>query len=208
MIRSLKKTAIMAAICGASLSAWGTSYKLDPSHGEVGFSVKHLMISTVKGHFNKYEGSFHFDEAKNEISKVDVKIDAKSINTNDTKRDDHLKGDDFFATEKNPNLTFKSDKPIAMVNKKAKVPGVLNMRGVSKPVVLEVEYIGAVTDAWGNDRVGFNATTTVNRKDFGIIWNKALDKGGVTVGEEVTIHIDGEAIKEKAAAPAAAAPKK
>lgn len=181
------------------------TYNLDASHSEVGFSVKHLMISNVKGRFNKFEGSFQFDEAKNEISKVNVKIDASSIDTNDKKRDEHLVSDDFLGTAKNQNITFMADKAVKLTNGKAQIPGTLTIRGKSKTVTLETVYTGSGTDPWGNQKVAFTASTTINRRDFGVNWNKTMDKGGVVVADDLKILIEGQA--NKAGPPAAAAKK-
>jgi polyisoprenoid-binding protein YceI len=192
------KKLILASLLALASSAEAAPYMIDTAHSEVSFVVKHLMISNVKGRFNKFEGGFQFDEKKNELSSVDVKIDAKSVDTNDKKRDEHLVSGDFLAADKNPTITFKSDKPVKFSGKELKVPGTLTIRGVAKPVVLDVQYGGAIKDPWGNEKVGFVATTTINRKDFGITWNKNLDAGGVAVGDEVKISIEGEA--QKAAA--------
>lgn len=171
------------------------AYQLDAAHSEVGFSVKHLMLATVKGNFKKYEGTFNFDEAKGELSDVDVKIDAASVNTNEPKRDEHLNSPDFFDTKNNPQITFKSEKVDARKGKPSKVHGTLTMRGVAKKLTLDVDYKGTVKDAWGNDKVVFTATGKINRKDFGVSWNKSLDKGGVAVSDDVNIIIEGQAQK-------------
>lgn len=192
----MMKTAILTAILAATGLAHAAPYKIDATHTEVGFKVQHLMISDVKGRFNKYEGSFDFDEKKNELKAIDVKIEAASIDTNNKDRDAHLNSDDFFATKKFPLITFKSDKVDGKDPKNLKVSGTLTIHGVSKPVVLDVVNKGSAVDPWGNEKVGFSATTKVNRKDFGLNWNKTLDKGGVALGEEVSIMIDGEAAKD------------
>lgn len=193
---NLTKAILLAVVTGLSFGALATPYSLDAAHAEVGFKVKHLMISDVKGRFNKFEGAFEFDEKKSEIKNIDVKITMASVDTNDKKRDEHLAGDDFFSAAKFPMMTFKSDKAIAVkTGKSVKVAGTLTIRDVTKPVTLDVEYRGAMTDPWGNEKIGFSATTKINRKDFGVKWNKDLDKGGVAVGDEVTIMIDGEAGK-------------
>lgn len=186
-----------AALLLASQSAFAEKapYQLDTTHSEVGFNVKHLMIANVKGRFPKFEGTFQFDDAKGELSDVDVKIEAASVNTNEPKRDEHLQSPDFFDTKNNPHITFKSEKVESKKGKPSKVHGTLTMRGVAKKVALDVDYKGMVKDAWGNDKLVFVATTKINRKDFGVSWNKALDKGGVAVGDEVTITIDGQAQK-------------
>ena len=170
-------------------------YKLDTSHSEVGFSVRHLMVTNVRGRFNDFSGSFKYDAANREVRDVDVVIQAKSIDTNDKKRDDHLRNDDFFATDKFPILTFKATGPVRLgSNNKAKVPGNLTMRGVTKPVTLDVEMLGITTDPWGNEKLGFTAETRLNRQDYGVSWNKTLDRGGVSVGNEVRIMIEGQAL--------------
>lgn len=177
-------------------SAQAASYKLDPSHSTVGFSVRHLVVSKVKGHFGKFEGSFEFDEKKMEVSKVDVKIDAASIDTAEAKRDEHLNSPDFFDTKKFPEITFKADKASVKKDKPTKISGTLTMRGVSKPVTLDLTYGGSVVDPWGNEKVGFSMSGKIDRKDFGLTWNKSLDKGGVAVSDEVMLEIEGEAQKE------------
>ncbi|MEZ0393110.1 MAG: YceI family protein [Pseudobdellovibrionaceae bacterium] len=193
-------TAISALTFLIATTAFAAVYKIDPAHTNVGFSVKHLVVSTVRGNFNKFEGSFDFDEKKNEVSKIDVKVDPASINTNNKKRDEHLVSPDFFDAKKNPELRFKSDKSVIVKqDQTVKITGDLTMRGVTKPVTMDLTYGGMVTDAMGTEKVGFSLRGKINRKDWGINWNKALDKGGVTVSDEVMIEIDGEGNKEKAA---------
>lgn len=170
-------------------------YKLDAAHTDVGFSVTHLMISKVKGRFTKFDGGFDFDEKKAELKSIDVKIETSSVNTDNAKRDEHLVSDDFFQVKKFPEMTFKSDKVEAKDGKPVKVHGNLTIKGVSKPVTLDVEYRGSIVDPWKNEKVGFSASTKINRKDFGLNWNQNLDKGGVAVSDEVTITIEGEAVK-------------
>ena len=190
-------------IVSASM-AQASTYKLDAAHSIVGFSVKHLVVSKVKGRFNKFDGTFNFDEKTNEASKIEIKVDAASVDTNDKKRDEHLMSPDFFDVKNNPELKFVSDKVTVKKDKPVKLTGQLTMRGVTKPVTLELTYGGAVTDPWGNEKVGFTINGKINRKEWGINWNKTLDKGGLTVSDEVMIEIEGEAMKDKA--PAAAAP--
>ena len=183
---------------GLTQNARAATYKLDGSHTEIGFAVKHLMISTVKGRFNKFEGGFDYDEKSKTISKIDVKMDTSSIDTNDKKRDEHLQSPDFFDAKKFASLEFKADK-LSNVEpgKSFKLPGTLTMHGVSKPVTLEVEFKGTATDPWGNEKVVFGASTKVKRADWGMSWNKSLDKGGFVVGEDVTIMIEAEGNKSK-----------
>jgi polyisoprenoid-binding protein YceI len=177
--------------------AGASSYKLDSAHTEIGFGVTHMMISKVKGRFTKFEGGFSFDEKSSDLKAVEVKIEAASITTDNQKRDEHLASDDFFAVKKFPMLTFKSEKVEMKKGKPAKVFGTLTMRGVSKPVVLDVEYRGWVVDPQGTERIGFSGSTKINRTDFGVSFNKTLDKGGVVVGNEVAIVIEGEATKDQ-----------
>ncbi len=181
-------------------STFAATYKMDPVHSVVGFSVKHLVVSKVKGRFNKFEGSFNFDEKTNEASKIEIKIDPASIDTNEKKRDEHLMSPDFFDVKKNPEMKFTADKVTVKKDEAVKVSGQLTMRGVTKPATLDLTYGGSVTDPMGNEKVGFGLTGKINRKDWGINWNKTLDKGGLTVSDEVMIEIEGEAVKDKAPA--------
>lgn len=174
-------------------SASAAPYAIDPSHTDVGFSIKHLMISNVKGRFKKFSGTFDFDPAKNQLNNISVEIDTTTIDTNEPDRDKHLRSNDFFGVEKYPKMTFKSDKIEYSGDKPVKAIGTLKIRDKSKTVTLDLDYRGSIMDAWGNNKLAFAATTKIDRKDFGITWNKALDKGGVTVGDEVSIAIEGEA---------------
>jgi polyisoprenoid-binding protein YceI len=196
-VENMRRSLLVFLLLGSSFSFAGP-FKLDPAHSEVGFSVKHLVYANVKGRFNKFDGGFSYDDKTKTVSNIDVKVDTTSIDTNDKKRDDHLMSADFFDAKKNPTLTFKADK-IAGVEpgKTFKVPGTLTMRGVSKPIALEVEFRGLTTDPWGNEKLIFGATSKIQRKDWGINWNKALDKGGMVVGEDVVINVEGEAGKAK-----------
>lgn len=173
--------------------AAATAYKVDPDHTNVAFRVRHLFTA-VQGRFDRFEGTIDFDPAKPEETKVEGWIDAKSINTNVQERDKHLRSDDFFDVAKYPKITFVSSKPpqIDASKKSGKLEGVLTIHGVEKPVVLDVTYLGAAKDPWGNLRAGFSARTTINRKDFGLSWNETLETGGLLVGDEVQIEIDAE----------------
>ncbi len=192
------KKMIFSAVLFFAFASQAAPYKLDASHSIVGFSVKHLVVSKVKGRFNKFEGSFQFDEKKNEVSKIEVKIDPASVDTNDKKRDEHLASPDFFDVKKHNEMKFKINKPVIVkLNEAVKVSGDLTMRGVTKPVTLDLTYTGSATDPWGNEKVGFALAGQINRKDWGVNWNKTLDKGGLTVSDEVMIEIEGEAGKAK-----------
>lgn len=184
---------LMANLISLGQTASAAVYNLDKAHMQVGFSVKHLMVSNVKGHFSTVNGTFEFDEKTKLLKNLQADIDVASVNTNEADRDKHLKGEDFFAAEKFPKMTFKSDKAkFKSVGKTTKVSGMLTIKDQTKPVVLDVVYNGSV-EFMGTQKIGFTATTKINRKDFGITWNKSLDKGGVAVSDEVLITIEGEA---------------
>lgn len=199
------KTSINKILAGAFIAsaltlannAFAAEYTIDTSHSQVGFKVKHMMISNVPGSFGKFEGTINFDEKKLKDAKVNVKIATDSINTNDAKRDDHLKSADFFDVKKYPEITFVSKSVTAAGKKKYKVKGDLTMHGVTKEEVLNAEFNGTGTDPWGNKKAGFSATATLKRKDYGMTWNKALDGGGVIVGDEVHVDIQIEALAKK-----------
>jgi polyisoprenoid-binding protein YceI len=184
------------------------AYKLDPGHTSVGFSVRHFF-SKVPGKFTDFEGTVLIDEKNWAASSVEATIQAKSINTNNERRDNDLRSENFFDVEKFPTLTFKSTKVTPAGDKKLKVEGDLTMHGVTKPVTLDVEILGLGNVAIGGramgSRAGFEATTTIDRKDFGIVWNRTLDQGGTMLGDDVAISIGVEAVKPAADAPKPAA---
>ncbi|HEY8271753.1 MAG TPA: YceI family protein, partial [Pseudobdellovibrionaceae bacterium] len=194
-------TLLMSQMALAETKVPEGNYKLDVSHSKVGFEVNHLVVSTVEGKFSDFEGMINIDP-KLEKSKVDITIKATSINTDNKDRDEHLRSPDFFDVKKYDKLTFKSKK-ISGTPEALKVAGDLTLHGVTKPVVLDTKYTGTVKDPWGNERVAFKAATKISRKDFGLTWSKAVEAGPV-VGDEVTLDLKVEAIKEK---PAAAATK-
>jgi polyisoprenoid-binding protein YceI len=168
-------------------------WEFDPAHTGVQFKVRHLMISSVRGDFEKVSGKIVYDEADVTKSTADVTIDTASINTRDTKRDEHLRSPDFLDAAKHPAITFRSKRVDKAGNGTLKMTGDLTVRGVTKEVVLTVEGpTPAIKDPGGNLRVGGQAATKIHRKDFGLTWNKALETGGVVVGDEVEIIIDVE----------------
>jgi polyisoprenoid-binding protein YceI len=201
MLNVLVLTTIGALWIPASASA--TTWELDPAHSGMEFSVRHMMVSTVKGRFEKIKGTVEFDDKDVTKSTVEVTIDLASVNTNEPKRDTHLKSPDFFDVAKFPTATFKSTKIQKAGKNKLKVTGDLNLHGVTKPVVLEVE---GPTDAFktpfGTTVRGVHATGKIDRKDFEIGWNKVLDNGGVVVGNEVSLELNAE-LTEKVTTPAA-----
>ena len=179
--------------------AFATSWNIDPEHSNVGFKVRHLMVSNVKGSFEKNKGVVDINDKDITKSKVEVTIDTASINTNVQKRDEHLRSADFFDVAKFPTMTFVSKKVAKAGKDKLKVTGDLTLHGITKEVVLDVEGPSLESkDPWGNIRRGATANTKINRKDFGLVWNKALETGGVAVGEEVTITLEIEMIKAQA----------
>jgi polyisoprenoid-binding protein YceI len=180
------------ALVMLSTSAFAAKFEIDPAHTSVNFTAQHLMISKVKGRFEKFTGSFDFDEKSMKLDNIQVVVKTESISTNEKDRDKHLRSPDFFDVAKFPDMTFKSTKVIYDKDKPDKVEGNLTIRGVTKAVTLDLDYNGAITDAWGNRVVSFQAEGKIDRKDFGLIWNKALDKGGVTLGDEIKIEIEGE----------------
>ena len=186
------------ALAGAAFSQ--TVYDIDAAHSAARFSVRHMMVSNVRGEFAKLSGSVVYDSADPAATKIDATIDAASINTNNERRDAHLKSPDFFDAAKFPTMTFAS-KRAWKADGILQVEGALTMHGVTRDVVLRIEGpTPEQKDPMGNTRIGAAATTKVNRKDYGLTWNKALESGGVVVSDEVAITIDVEAVKHKAAA--------
>jgi len=176
-----------------------TTWQIDPAHTAAGFSVKHMMIATVRGQFKGVTGTVNWDDQDISNSIVDVTIDANTVDTGEPKRDADLKSANFFDVAHYPTITFKSTKIERISAAKMKVAGNLTIHGITKPVVLDVEGpSGAVKDPWGNTRVALNATTTVNRMDYGVKWNAKMDGGGIVVGDDVNINIDLEMIKKQA----------
>jgi polyisoprenoid-binding protein YceI len=187
--------AILVAIALPVLANADT-WHIDPAHSNVEFTVRHMMISNVKGQFQKTSGTITVNGNDSATAKIDATIDASSIDTRVEKRDMHLKSPDFLDVAKYPTITFKSTKVEANGPGKWKVTGDLTLHGVTKPVVLEVETSGAPINVMGNMRAGASATTQIKRSEFGLTWNKVLESGGVMVGDEVAISIDVEAIKK------------
>ena len=175
-----------------------TTWTIDPNHSQVSFSIRHIF-SKVPGRFTKFSGAFVYDPEKPEASSVKAEIDPSSINTANDRRDSDLKGEDFFYVEKFPTLTFVSTKVTPGEKGKLTVQGDLTMRGVTKPVTLDVTFLGAGPSFEGEQRSGFEATATLNRKDFNIVWNRTLDQGGTLLGDDVEIKIGIEGSSKPAA---------
>jgi polyisoprenoid-binding protein YceI len=190
----------LSLLLAGSTPAYAASavYEIDPNHSAVTFRIRHLM-SNVPGAFNKFKGSIVYDAEKPDASSVEASIEAPSIDTNNDKRDEHLRGADFFDAAKFPTIDFKS-KSVAAEGGKLKVTGDLTMHGVTKPVTLTGEVLGVAKDPTGKNpaRAGFSFTGTINRKDFGIIWNQQLDQSTTLLGDDVVLQLDIEATEKVA----------
>jgi polyisoprenoid-binding protein YceI len=187
-------TSLTRDVNGVTLPTTGT-FQLDKSHTEVGFFVRHLMVSKVRGRFTDYEGQIVVaaDPAQ---SSVEVTIQAASITTNDEARDNHVRTNDFLAVEEFPTLNFKSTKVELSSGGDWKVNGDLTVRGVTRPIVLDVEFEGVIQDPWGNQRLGFTASGEIDRNDFGVSFNAALETGGFVVSPKVRLEIEAEAVRQ------------
>jgi polyisoprenoid-binding protein YceI len=176
------------------LPAAGT-YGFDASHSHVGFKVRHLMVSKVRGRFADFEGTVTIGDNPLD-SAVEVAVQLSSIDTKDAGRDEHLRSADFFNVEANPTMTYASTGVRESGKGSFVVDGNLTLNGITKPVALALELEGTTTDPWGNQRAGFTATTSIDREDFGLTWNQALETGGVMVGKKVDIEIEAEIVKQ------------
>ena len=170
-------------------------WQVDGAHSAVNLAVRHMVISKVRGHFGKWSAKLQLDTAQLTRSTVEVDIEAASIETGVADRDTHLRSPDFLDAAKYPTLRYRSRRVEAASKDRLRVVGDLTIREVTREVVLDVEYGGQGKDPWGNTRVGFTATASINRKDFGLTWNAALEAGGVLVGEEVTITLDVQFVR-------------
>lgn len=175
-----------------------TTWTIDSSHSAVNFSVRHLVIAKVRGRFAKFEGHVAFDDATGKPTRVVASIDAASVDTRDDKRDAHLRSADFFDVEKHPKLTFESTSLEARGKDHFVLRGNLSLHGVTKEIALDVTEEGRAKDPWGGERAAFSAKGSLDRKEYGLTWNQALEAGGVLVGEKIDIEIEVEAVKEKA----------
>lgn len=172
------------------------TWTIDNSHSEINFTVRHMMISNVRGQFERFTGTVDFNEEHPAQSSVDVQIEAASINTKEAKRDEHLRSADFLAADQYPYLTFKSQRVEVVDENHGKIHGDLTIRGISRPVALDVEYSGMAKSPWGTMSAGFTASTKISRKEWGLEWNAALETGGVLVGDEIKINIELEIVKQ------------
>jgi polyisoprenoid-binding protein YceI len=197
MLKAIK-TAALLAFFGFAQTSFAATYVVDGSHSNVGFTIRHLLAK-VNGSFNEFAGELNFDPAKIEATTGSMTIKTASINTNNSKRDDHLRSPDFFDAAKNPELSFVIKKVTAdkKDKKKFKIEGDFTMHGVTKKETLTGEYLGTEKDPWGNVKAGFAATGKLSRKDYGLTWNKTLESGNVLVGDEVEIAINIEVGEKK-----------
>ena len=180
----------------AETPARTTTWTIDPAHTQVWFSVKHMMFATVKGQFPGVAGTLTLDERDAGASRIEVQLEAGTIDTRNEQRDAHLRSADFFDVEQYPQLTFVSRRVESLGGTQYRITGDLTIRGITREVVLEAEETGRGTDPWGQAKLGFTATARIDRKEFGLTWNQALEAGGVLVSDEVKISIDGQAIRE------------
>ena len=169
------------------------TWTIDKAHSDIFFTVRHMVITKVRGRFLKWDGTLALDEQDWSKSHVEVAIDAASISTNDEKRDAHLKSADFLDVEKFPKLTFKSTRVDKVSSDKLKVTGELTIRDVTKSVTLDVELLGKAKDPWGNNKIAFNGKVAIQREEYGAKWNQALEAGGVLVGKQVDIDLELQA---------------
>jgi polyisoprenoid-binding protein YceI len=171
------------------------TYAIDASHSRVGFVARHAMVTKVRGSFNEFEGSGYFDVDHPADSHLELLIKAASIDTRNADRDGHLRGNDFFAMDEYPTIRFRSTSVEQLGDAEYRVTGDLTIKGVTKPVTVDFDYTGAAVDPFGNQRIGLEGSTTINRKDWGVNWNAALEAGGVLVSEKVTLEFEVSAVR-------------
>jgi polyisoprenoid-binding protein YceI len=186
----------MATTTAAVATPTTTNWTLDATHSNVEFSVRHLMIATARGRFSGVTGAVVLDEENPAQSSIDVTIDASTVDTREPQRDTHLRSADFFDAEHYPVIVFNSRKVERLSEERYRAIGQLTIRGVSRPVVLDITAEGRTKDPWGHERAGFSATAKIKRSDFGLTWNQILEAGGVAVGDEVRISVDAELVKQ------------
>ncbi len=173
-----------------------STWQLDPTHSSAEFAVRHMMVATVKGSFKSISGHVELDETAWENSRIEAEIDAASVDTGTADRDTHLRSADFFDVAVHPKITFRSTAIEPDGEDSGKIHGDLTIHGVTKPVTLDVSYLGEIQDPWGNRRRGYSAETTLNRKDFGMTWNVVLDTGGVLVGDKIKVSLNIETVEK------------
>jgi polyisoprenoid-binding protein YceI len=175
-----------------------TKWNIDAAHSGINFSVRHMVVSKVRGRFGKYSGTITLDETDITRSSVEVSLDASSIDTGVAERDTHLRSADFFDVEKFPELRFRSQRIERVDDTRYRIIGELTIRDVKREVALDAEYGGRGKDPWGNERVGFVAKTSIDRKEFGLTWNQTLETGGILVGDRIEIDLDVQGVRAAA----------
>jgi polyisoprenoid-binding protein YceI len=185
----------MAVSTHSELDRLTGDYTIDVAHSRIGFIARHAMVTKVRGSFNDFEGWFHLDVDDPTKSSAKVIIKAKSIDTRNEQRDAHLRSNDFFAMDQYPEISFESTRVDRVDDTRFRLTGDLTIKDVTRPVTIDFEYMGAAIDPWGKVRIGFEGSTTVNRKDWGVNWNVALEAGGVLVSENVTLEFEIAAVK-------------
>lgn len=178
------------------------TWNIDPTHSSASFAVKHMMVTTVRGSFKNLTGTIEFDPANPQNGRVEVEIDVASIDSGVADRDNHLRSADFFDAENFPKLTFRSTDIKVTGENEADITGDLTIRGKTLPVTIKTDYLGALKDPWGNDKIAFSGEAKINREDFGLMWNVALETGGWLVGKDIKIFLEAQAVKVTEAVPA------
>lgn len=188
-------TSAQSTTAKAATDATTSTWRIDPDHTQVWFSVRHMMFATVKGQFPGVSGELRLNERDPSKSEIEIEIDAATIDTRSEQRDQHLRSADFFDVENHPHLTFVSRRVERVGGSKYRITGDLTIRGTTREIVLDAEETGRGKDPWGQEKIGFTAESSLDRKDYGLTWNQALEAGGVLVSDEVKISIDGQAIR-------------
>ncbi|GGV03239.1 polyisoprenoid-binding protein [Kitasatospora herbaricolor] len=188
-------TAVVDAPAGPGLAHLTGDWAVDTAHSQVGFSVRHAMVTNVRGAFTEYDGKLHLDGSEPANSSAELVIKVASIDTKQAQRDEHLRTGDFFAAEAHPEITFRSTSAERLRDDSYRMIGDLTIKGTTRPVVLDLEYTGSATDAYGAERVGFEGAATIDRTDWGLSYNAALETGGVLIGEKVKLTFDISAVK-------------
>ncbi|WP_395295588.1 YceI family protein [Kitasatospora hibisci] len=188
-------TAVAEAPAGPDLSHLSGDWAIDTTHSEVGFSVRHAMVTNVKGRFTEYDGKLSLDGAEPGNSSAELVIKVASIDTNQTQRDEHLRTGDFFAAETYPEIRFHSTSAERLRGDTYRMTGELTIKDTTRPIVLDLDYTGSATDAYGAERVGFEGTAVLDRTDWGLTYNAALETGGVLIGEKVRLSFDISAVR-------------
>jgi polyisoprenoid-binding protein YceI len=186
---------VLVIVLAATLVSQAETWNLDNANSSIGFSVKHMVIATVRGQFENFEGKVNFDGKSLEKGSAEITIDVKSIDTNNDRRDNHLRSSDFFEADKFPTISFNSTKITQTGENEFQMTGGLTMKGITKPVTLDCIFNGTVTDPRGNERAGFEATGTIKRHDFNIAWDNKLQDGSFIAGEEIKLDIHAELVK-------------